>query len=407
MSEKTNIKNETEDIVKKTSSEKFFKMNHKYINICLYVLMVLFFGTIIYMLLNNWSDTKRFIYDLFGVLAPFFAALLIAYFVSPIVGKFESAIQKYITKGKHERIVKIISMVLAYITFIGFIIIAFVFVIPQIGESISELTSNIPVVYDHIVDWLKELHKQYPMIDVNKITDRLNEMVPDIVDYGTNIVSNIVPMIFSVSVSIVRTFINVIFALIISVYMIYSKSKFRYQAKRVIYAIFDETRGDIVCRTCKECNDIFSAFLISKAVDSLIIGCICCVLMNILKLPYSVLISVIVGITNMIPYFGPFIGAVPGVIIYLCTSPKEVIIFVIMILVLQQFDGLVLGPRLLGQSTGLNPMWVIFAITVGGAYFGVLGMFIGVPTVAVIGFLVNKAIKYKLRGKNIKALREE
>lgn len=407
MLEKTNIKNETEDIVKKTSSEKFFKMNHKYINICLYVLMVLFFGTIIYMLLNNWSDTKKFIYDLFGVLAPFFAALLIAYFVSPIVGKFESAIQKYITKGKHERIVKIISMVLAYITFIGFIIIAFVFVIPQIGESISELTSNIPVVYDHIVDWLKELHKQYPMIDVNKITDRLNEMVPDIVDYGTNIVSNIVPMIFSVSVSIVRTFINVIFALIISVYMIYSKSKFRYQAKRVIYAIFDETRGDIVCRTCKECNDIFSAFLISKAVDSLIIGCICCVLMNILKLPYSVLISVIVGITNMIPYFGPFIGAVPGVIIYLCTSPKEVIIFVIMILVLQQFDGLVLGPRLLGQSTGLNPMWVIFAITVGGAYFGVLGMFIGVPTVAVIGFLVNKAIKYKLRGKNIKALREE
>lgn len=407
MLEKTNIKNETEDIVKKTSSEKFFKMNHKYINICLYVLMVLFFGTIIYMLLNNWSDTKKFIYDLFGVLAPFFAALLIAYFVSPIVGKFESAIQKYITKGKHERIVKIISMVLAYITFIGFIIIAFVFVIPQIGESISELTSNIPVVYDHIVDWLKKLHDQYPMIDVNKITDRLNEMVPDIVDYGTNIVSNIVPMIFSVSVSIVRTFINVIFALIISVYMIYSKSKFRYQAKRVIYAIFDETRGDIVCRTCKECNDIFSAFLISKAVDSLIIGCICCVLMNILKLPYSVLISVIVGITNMIPYFGPFIGAVPGVIIYLCTSPKEVIIFVIMILVLQQFDGLVLGPRLLGQSTGLNPMWVIFAITVGGAYFGVLGMFIGVPTVAVIGFLVNKAIKYKLRGKNIKALREE
>lgn len=130
-------------------------------------------------------------------------------------------------------------------------------------------------------------------------------------------------------------------------------------------------------------------------------------LMNILRLPYSVLISVIVGITNMIPYFGPFIGAVPGVIIYLCTSPKEVIIFVIMILVLQQFDGLVLGPRLLGQSTGLNPMWVIFAITVGGAYFGVLGMFIGVPIVAVIGFLVNKFIKYKLHGKDIKALREE
>lgn len=407
MSKKTNIKDETEYTTEETSSEKFFKINRKYLNISLYVLMVIFFGTIVYMLINNWSGTKKSIYDLFCVLVPFFVALLIAYFVSPIVEKFEKIIHKYITKGKHKKLVKIVSIILSYIIFIGFIIIAFVFVIPQIGESISELTSNIPVVYDHIVDWLRKIHKEYPQIDVSKITDKLNEMVPDMVDYGTNIVSNIVPMIFSVSVSIVRSFINVIFALIISIYMIYGKSKFRYQAKRVIYAIFDETRGDIVCRTCRECNDIFSAFLISKAVDSLIIGCICCVIMSILRLPYSMLISVIVGITNMIPYFGPFIGAVPGVIIYLCTNPKDVIIFIIMILVLQQFDGLVLGPRLLGQSTGLNPMWVIFAITVGGAYFGVLGMFIGVPTVAVIGFLINKLIKYRLRSKNIKALREE
>lgn len=407
MSKKTNIKNETVDIAKKVSSEKFFKINRKYANICLYVLMVIFFGTIIYILLNNWTDTKKSICDLFSVLAPFFAAVLIAYFVLPIVVKFEGFIQKYITKGKHEMLVRIVSMLLAYITFIGFIIIAFVFVVPQTSDSISELASNIPVVYDNMLDWLRELQRQYPEINLNKITDKMNELVPDMVDYGTNIVSNIIPMIFSVSISIVRSLINVLFALIISMYMIYWKSKFKYQAKRLIYAVFDETRGDTVCRTLRECNDIFSAFLISKAVDSLIIGCICCVLMNILRLPYSVLISVIVGITNMIPYFGPFIGAIPGIIIYLCTSPREAVIFAIMIFALQQFDGLVLGPRLLGQSTGLNPMWVIFAITVGGAYFGVLGMFIGVPTVAVIGFLVNKAIMYKLNGKDIKALRGE
>ena len=350
--DKTNI-----NTVKKKNSGKVFKLDHKYANICLYVLLVVFFGTIIYMLINNWSGTKKFIYNLFGVLSPFFAAVLIAYFVSPIVGKYESIIQKYIAKGSHKKLVKILSMVLAYITVIGF-------------------------------------------------TDRLNEMVPDIVDYGTDIVGHVVPMIFSVSVSIVRGVINLLLALFISIYMINGKNLFRYQAKRVVYALFEEKKGDIICNTFRECNDIFSAFLISKAVDSLIIGCICCVLMNILKLPYTVLISVIVGITNMIPYFGPFIGAVPGVIIYLCTSPRQAIIFVIMILVLQQFDGLVLGPRLLGQSTGLNPMWVIFAITVGGAYFGVLGMFIGVPVVAVIGFLANKFIKYKLEGKNIKALKE-
>lgn len=386
---------------------KVFKLDHKYANICLHVLLVVFFGTIIYMLINNWSGTKKFIYNLFGVLSPFFAAVLIAYFVSPIVGRYENIIHKYIAKGGHNKLVKILSMVFAYITVIGFIIIAFVFVIPQIGESISELASNMPVVYSHILKMLKELQYKYPEINVNVITDRLNEMVPDIVDYGTDIVGHVVPMIFSVSVSIVRGVINLLLALFISIYMINGKNLFRYQAKRVVYALFEEKKGDIICNTCRECNDIFSAFLISKAVDSLIIGCICCVLMNILRLPYTVLISVIVGITNMIPYFGPFIGAVPGVIIYLCTSPRQAIIFVIMILVLQQFDGLVLGPRLLGQSTGLNPMWVIFAITVGGAYFGVLGMFIGVPVVAVIGFLANKFIKYKLEGKNIKALQEQ
>ena len=152
---------------------------------------------------------------------------------------------------------------------------------------------------------------------------------------------------------------------------------------------------------------ILSAFLISKAIDSLIIGGLCCVIMNIIHLPYTVLISVIVGITNMIPYFGPFIGAVPGVLIYLCTSPKDALIFVIMIFILQQFDGLILGPRLLGQSTGLSPIWVIFGITVGGAYFGVVGMFIGVPMVAVFAFLLNKVISYRLSGKEIKALKVE
>ncbi len=395
-------------IEKKTDKKhgRFFKLDHKYANICLYALLVIFFGTIIYMLINNWSDTKKFIYNLFGVLSPFFAAVLIAYFVSPIVVKYEGLILKYITKGGHKKLAKVLAMVFAYITLIGFIIIAFVFVIPQTGESISELASNVPVVYSHVLSLLKELHQKYPAIDVNVITDRLNEMVPNFVDFGTNVVGNVVPMIFSVSVSIVRGLVNMLLALFISIYMINGKDLFRYQAKRFVYALFEEKKGDVICNTFRECNDIFSAFLISKAVDSLIIGCICCILMNILRLPYSVLISVIVGITNMIPYFGPFIGAVPGVLIYLCTSPKQAVIFVIMILVLQQFDGLVLGPRLLGQSTGLNPMWVIFAITVGGAYFGVLGMFIGVPVVAVVGFLANKFIKYKLQGRDIKALKE-
>ena len=213
-------------------------------------------------------------------------------------------------------------------------------------------------------------------------------------------------MLYSVSVSIVKWLINLLLGIVISIYMIYSKDMFRYEAKRVVYAIFPEEKGDVLCKTCRECNGIFSAFLISKAIDSLIIGCICCVAMNLLHLPYAVLLSVIVGITNMIPYFGPFIGAVPGVLIYLCTNWEYAIVFAVMIFILQQFDGIILGPRLLGQSTGLSPIWVIFAITVGGAYFGVIGMFIGVPVVAVIAYLCNTFLNSRLKGKHVKALKE-
>lgn len=390
---------------KKRQLDKWFKFNQKYMTVCIYSLFVIFWAAIIFVLIMNWKDTKGFIYNLMNVLSPFFIALFIAYFLSPLVDNLNNNLQKNITKGKFPRVVKCISMIIVYIAVMGFIMIAFVFVIPQIGESINELTQNIPKVYKQILVWLAQFHEKYPDIDTDIITDRMNELVPSIVNYGTDIVGNIIPMLLSVSMSIMKSVVNVLLSLIISIYMINGRHKFVHQGKRLIYALFSEKTGDAICNTSRECNDIFSAFLISKAIDSLIIGIICFVAMSILKLPYTVLLSVIVGITNMIPYFGPFIGAVPGVLIYLCTNPKDAIVFVIMILVLQQFDGLVLGPRLLGQSTGLNPMWVIFGITVGGAYFGVVGMFIGVPTVAVIAHLMNKFISYRLKGKNINELK--
>ena len=141
-------------------------------------------------------------------------------------------------------------------------------------------------------------------------------------------------------------------------------------------------------------------------IDSLIIGILCFIIMLILHLPYALLISVIVGITNMIPYFGPFIGAVPGVIIFFFINPKLSLIFIIMILALQQFDGLYLGPKILGDLTGIKPLWVIFGVTVGGALFGVMGMFLGVPTVAVLSYLFGILIEKKLKKKGI-SLEEE
>ncbi|MCH5268594.1 MAG: AI-2E family transporter [Lachnospiraceae bacterium] len=386
--------------------DKWFQPNHTYTTICIYVLLVILFGTILAMLVVNWSDTQAFFFRLIQIISPFLAGLLIAYFLLPLVGRCERLLNRCIAHNKYPRIVRYISILVAYVLVIGFIIVAVVFVVPEVGESIQELTESIPVMYDHIANFLMALQDKYPDLDMEDLTEQLKAMVPDLVNHGTNLVKNLVPVIYSFSMSVVRGLINVLLAIMLSIYMIASREFFLRHAKRLIYALLTEKHGDAFCKTCRECNDIFSAFLLSKAVDSFIIGCLCCIIMSIIGLPYAVLLSVIVGITNMIPYFGPFIGAVPGVLIYLCTDPAKALVFAIMILILQQFDGLVLGPRLLGQSTGLNPVWVIFAITVGGAYFGIVGMFIGVPVVAVFAFLLNKLIVHRLRGKKISALEE-
>ena len=384
----------------------WFHVNRKYMSICRYALFVIIAAILIYIIISHWGETRKSLSNLFGVLSPFLIGVLMAYFLIPLVARIQGLLQKFITKGKYEKITKSVAIFLAYLLVIGFIAIAFVFVIPQMGQSIRELTDKIPFMYRTIMRELASLQKRYPDIDLEFVYDRLDEVMPNLINYGTDLMGSLLPVVYSLSVSIVKMAINLLLGIMISIYMIYSKENFRFQAKRVVYAILQEEEGDELCATLRECNNIFGAFLISKAIDSLIIGCICCVAMNMIGLPYAVLLSVIVGITNMIPYFGPFIGAVPGVLIYLCTDWELAVIFAIMILVLQQFDGLILGPRLLGQSTGLSPIWVIFAITVGGAYFGVIGMFIGVPVVAVIAYLINKLISSRLRGKKVKALQE-
>ena len=392
---------------KKTKKKiHWITLNEKYMSVSRYVLFVLFAAIVAYMLVSHWNSTMGFVANFIKVLSPFIMGLLFAYFLLPLVMRIDGFIKKYITKGKGEKLTRVAAIFCSYLIVLGFIAIAFVFIIPQMGQSIQELTNKIPGMYQKITGEMTDLQKTYPALNIEFVDEQLKNVVPNLVDLGTNLVSNVIPMLYSVSVSIVKWAINIILGIVISIYMIYSRDKFRYQAKRVVYAIFPEEKGDVLCNTCSECNGIFSAFLISKAIDSLIIGCICCVAMSLLHLPYAVLLSVIVGITNMIPYFGPFIGAVPGVLIYLCTNWEYAIIFAIMILVLQQFDGVILGPRLLGQSTGLSPIWVIFAITVGGAYFGVIGMFIGVPVVAVIAYLCNKFISSRLDGKKVGALEE-
>ena len=171
--------------------------------------------------------------------------------------------------------------------------------------------------------------------------------------------------------------------------------------KRIMYAIFTQEKTTAIFTTAKKCNQIFGGFIVGKFIDSLIIGFLCAIILLIFRMPFALLISIIVGITNMIPYFGPIIGAVPGFFILLISSPGHLIAYLIIILALQQFDGNILGPMILGDSTCVRPLWIIFAITVGGSVAGPIGMFLGVPTIAVISFLANNWVNRKLEKKGI------
>ena len=201
--------------------------------------------------------------------------------------------------------------------------------------------------------------------------------------------------------SVISWVVDITIAIIVSVYMLIDRNRLITNFRKLIYAVMKRDKADKLLGTLSECNKIFGSFIIGKTIDSVIIGFMCFAFMTIIGLKYAILISVIVGITNMIPYFGPFIGAIPGVIILLTADFKQAVIFAVLILALQQFDGLYLGPKILGDSTGLRPLWIIFAITIGGWAAGPIGMFLGVPCVAVIAFLVQNKIDRKLSEKNI------
>lgn len=378
-----------------------FYSNRKYFTICIYALfLVAASALIIYGIMNLpklEAGLKRFI----GVLFPFFVAFFIAYILNPLVKRFDSDLfgKRFGWKPCGARL--LVSLVLSYLIVIGIITVALLYVFPQLGTSIADLTNRIPDLMGVVIEFIAKLDEHYPELDLNKLEEYLTMSIPDLISYGTNIVKNVVPMILNVGVWIVRLTINLLLSVVISCYMIFDKRSLAKNASRILYALLPPARASAFTQTAGECNKIFSSFIVGKSIDSLIIGILCFILMTIFKFPYAILISVIVGVTNMIPYFGPFIGAVPGILLYLCLDPVKAFFFALLIFALQQFDGWFLGPKILGDSTGLTPLWVIFGITVGGAYHGVLGMFLGVPVVAVIAHLCSKWLAERLKRKKI------
>ena len=362
-----------------------------------YIVALVAIIAIIFLMIANWGVVLAVIGKFLTILMPFILGFFFACFINPLVKRVHSLLNR-MKPGKGAKIKKAFSVIISYVVVIGVITVLLIYIIPQIKESIGELGNTIQDGYQYMITHQKELNEKIPFIGLGGGIEYIKEFAyKKIMSNG----SEILPYVYHVSSSLLTTSYNVLMGLVISIYIILDMKKLKRSARKVVYALSPKKKEQEVWQTMKQCSHIFNGFLIGKMIDSLIIGILCLIAMSILKLPYALLLSLIVCITNMIPYFGPIIGAIPGVMIYLFIDMRYAFIFALMILILQQFDGLYLGPKILGDQTGIKPLWVIFGITVGGAYFGVMGMFLGVPVVAVIMYLLQLFLDKKLKKKNI------
>lgn len=381
-----------------------FQPNSRYFTIVIYGLMFVLGTILLVRIVGSFNNTVKLLGQARQVIAPFLVGAFIAFILYPLVRFFYRNLFKNTLHMKSDKLSKWLSILVTYVIAIGVIAILMVFILPQLYTSITDIVDKLPVWYNNLttmVDNFENRHADLGFIDYNLINEHLTSLYPKIISYLTDTLANLLPYVVNTSMAIVKGVVNLIISIMVSVYMISDHKNIFYQFKKLLYAVFPKQAADTARTICRESTNIFLKFMYGKAIDSVIIGIICFVCMNIFKFPYTVLISVIVGITNMIPYFGPYIGGVLGGIIIVIVNPVQVIFFAVMILVIQQFDGLFLGPKILGDSTGLKPLWVIFAIVVGGAMFGVLGMFLGVPTMAVICYILNIVVEHFLKKRNI------
>lgn len=382
-------------------SHRKFTWNRKYLTVCLYAILVVLASVLIVKTVIDWDNVVAHVKSAMAVISPFLWGAFIAFLINPLVKLFNKLLGKIKPFKKHEKPRKFLSLLISYLLVIALVVLMFVYLLPQIGTSLTEIVNQVPSWINQVNEGLMKFEKDHPDFDYDIVNEFLNNITPQLMEFSKRIVTDVVPVIFTTSISVVKGLLNVLIAFIVSVYMVSDKKLLARGFKRVLYSVASEKTGDVIMETLRECYHIFSQFVLGKTVDSFIIGWICFFLMTILRLPFTPIVSLIVGITNMIPYFGPFIGAIPGIVLILMVDPIQAIIFTVLIIVIQQFDGLYLGPRILGETVGLRPLWIIFAITVGGSIGGVVGMFLGVPVVAVLAYLLDKLLNRLVKKKNV------
>lgn len=384
--------------------------NSKHFKTALYLLSIVILGILFYHLLGNiglvMTNVTGFLKTSTQVLTPLLYGILFAFLMNPGANWFESKIYLAMDEQPSKDIKKpyrSIAILLVYLVLFGFFFIAFNYMIPKIFSNIRELYSNLPQYIIAIETAMIELQETMdyaalyiPQEYIEEILSKIN-----LSNLSPAFISSIIGRVFSSALSITSVTFNLSLGLVISFYLLKQREDFAKGATRLVYALSPKETGDKLISVAKESHYIFTRFFIGKALDSFIIGIICFIGLTLLKNKYALLLSFIIGVSNMIPYFGPFIGGIPAVLITLFEGFLPALFVALFILALQQFDGLYLGPKILGDSIGLSPFWIILSIIIGGALWGALGMFFGAPLCAIILLLTNRWIDRRLHNKDI------
>ena len=366
---------------------------------------------IFYFALLRINDISAGISKLVDVLKPILYGFAIAYLLNPVVKQIDTwlipQLKKKMTLEKARRVSRSVGVLASLVMLLALILALCNMLIPELYKSIRDMVYTLPGQISDVVEKITSIQTDKSPAGImarnllEQGSDALQNWIKqDLLTKVNEVMSNLTVGV----ISFVNEILNFLIGLIVSIYILFSKETFSAQSKKIVYAVFRTNHANMILHLTKKSNEIFGGFIIGKIIDSMIIGALCFLGLTILKMPYILLISVIVGVTNVIPFFGPYIGAIPSAILILLNDPIKGLYFLIFILVLQQLDGNVIGPKILGDSTGLSAFWVVFSILVGGGLFGFVGMIMGVPTFAVIYYIITMLINHMLEKKKLPLL---
>lgn len=372
------------------------------------VLGIITYTLLIAFLLINIEQVSSVVQNVISVLMPFVYGFIIAYILSfPYNFFYNRCFHKIGSKRpKLQKIRKPLSLICSYILCLGLLSFLVGILVPELSKSISTLIEDIPVyaqsVKSSVDSFISFVNTQFgfDLYDVQTYNQIMNVLTgKDTQEFIKNFISSAFPAAINFAGVFTTGLYNWIVGIVVSIYMLASKEKLCRQTRAVVVAFFNLKTSKKILQITDLCNKKCGKFIIGKIIDSLIIGVICFIGMSIFKFDYALLISVIVGVTNIIPFFGPIIGAIPCAFLLLLIDPIQALWFIVFIVVLQQFDGNILGPKILGETVGISGFWILFSVIVGGGLFGMPGMLLGVPVFAVIYTLIDEGVTKRLKDK--------